>query len=772
MKIKTKLIACSLTMALVPVMTMAITLGWISINSSKETIKAVAMEHLVSVRGNNKARIEQYFEQINNQVLTFANDRMIIDAMSGFKRAVNELESQVGVLNVPAIKKQLDNYYSAQFAAEYSKRNNNKAVASSKLLTQLDPVGAYLQYLYIQRNTNPLGSKNNLDAADDDSHYSQLHGLYHSHINDFLNKFGYYDIFLVDPDSGRVVYSVFKELDYATSLMDGAYANSGLGIAFQRANKSNKTETFLEDFKPYTPSYEDPASFIATAIFDQGKKIGVLVFQMPIDAINNIMTNNQQWKAAGMGNSGESYIIGSDYKTRSISRFLIENKVGYLAALSNAGMATDVVNSIKVKNTNIGLQAVHSQGAKAAISGKTGEEFFSDYRNIPVLSAYAPLNIQGVKWAIISEIDEAEAFLPAEKLQSTIVAIVLLGGIVIGIIAAFLALLFANRTALPMIKMADAMKVGEGDLTCRLDDSGNDEIADIARSFNIFVQSVQQIVMKVTEYSLQLAASSEQVSVTALQANGNVNEQQMQIEQVATAMNEMTATVQEIARHASQAAEEAEKGGQETEEGSRVIEGTINAINQLNGNISEASQTVTTLEHDGEAIGTVLDVIRGIAEQTNLLALNAAIEAARAGEQGRGFAVVADEVRTLASRTQDSTEEIQAMIEKLQHGTKESAGAMEASVKLAEDAVNRAHGGTDALHNITQAIVRIDDMATQIASASEEQSAVAEEINRSITAISDSARDTVTASDESARAGEEMARLASELSGIVSQFKI
>lgn len=770
MKIKTKLSVTSLLMALIPAISMAVIISWMAINSSKEMLRNVAMEHLISVRENNKAQIERYFEQINNQLLSFSDDRMIIDAMVTFKEAVRELEEEADNLDILAIKKQLEQYYSKQFAKEYSRRNSH-SISAVKLLTPLDTVGSYLQYLYIHKNKYPLGEKNSLSSANDSSQYSQLHGLYHSHINNFLGKFGYYDIFLVDPDSGRIVYSVFKEIDYATSLKDGIFAKSGLGIAFNRANKSDKRAAFLEDFNPYTPSYEDPAAFIATPIFEQGKKVGILVFQMPIDKINNIMTYNQQWESVGMGKSGESYLIGPDYKARSISRFLVEDKESYISSMAAAGVERDVLDLIKLKNTNIGLQSIQSVGAKTAISGKTGEEIQLDYRNISVLSAFSPLDIKGVEWAILSEIDEAEAFLPAENLQTKIIVTVLIGSVIVVIIAAIIAFLLSNRIAAPLTQMANTLKLGKGNLNCELDESGNDEIADIAHCFNSFVNSVRQIVGKISEYSLQLATLSEQVSTTALQTNGYVNNQQMQIEQVATAMSELTITVQDVSRNAEQAAQQAKQGDKQAQAGELVIEGTIGAINQLNYKITDAAEKVSMLEQDGEAIGTVLDVIRGIAEQTNLLALNAAIEAARAGEQGRGFAVVADEVRTLASRTQDSTEEIQTMIEKLQKGTKLSAKAMEDSVKLAEEAVNQGHGGTSALQNITQAISSIDEMVEQIASTSNQQSAVSEEINRNVNAISDSAKSTVSASDDSARAGETMAALAADLAKVINQFK-
>jgi len=775
MKIRTKLTLGSLLMALIPSIAITSIISWQAIQSSNQTLHDQAVEHLVSVREINKDRIEQYFTQITNQILTFADDRMIIEAMSSFSNSVTQLESNTTSFDINDMKSQLKQYYSKQFATQYAQRNNNTSVDTSALLNQLDSTSIYLQYQYIQNNNFPLGSKNNLEAANDNSQYSNLHARYHPHINNFLTKFGYYDIFLVEPDSGRIIYSVFKELDYSTSLKDGVYANTGLGIAFKRANNSNKPETFLEDFKPYTPSYEDPASFISTPIFDQGKKIGILIFQMPIDNINTIMTSNQRWKENGMGNSGESYIIGSDYKSRSLSRFLIEDKEHYLVSLKESGESQKVINAIQSKDTNIGLQSVNSKGAKAAIKGITGQEIFPDYRNINVLSAYAPLNIQGVKWAILSEIDEAEAFSATNELKSNIITTALSALIVVTIISAIIGIFFANMISGSLSKIAQAMQNvahGEGDLTQRLDESSHDEISEIAHYFNAFVIKIQLVVKDISLSSVQLSSATEQVSVTSLQTQQNIQNQHLQIEQVAAAMNEMTATVQDIAKNASNAASEAQKGDAETQEGGSVISGTIDAINQLNSNIANASETVLKLEHDGQAIGTVLDVIKGIAEQTNLLALNAAIEAARAGEQGRGFAVVADEVRTLASRTQDSTQEIQTMIEKLQQGTAISAKAMNDSTKLASEAVTKASGGTQALSKITKAIATIDDMTRQIASASEEQIAVAEEINRNIFAISDSAKNTVLASEESARTGQEMANLALNLSDIVNQFKI
>ena len=237
-------------------------------------------------------------------------------------------------------------------------------------------------------------------------------------------------------------------------------------------------------------------------------------------------------------------------------------------------------------------------------------------------------------------------------------------------------------------------------------------------------------------------------------------------------MNEMTATVQEVASHAAHAAEAATSARDEAQGGQRVVSANIDAIQRLADEVMQTAELINRLAEDSNAIGTVLDVIRGIAEQTNLLALNAAIEAARAGEQGRGFAVVADEVRTLAQRTQESTSEIQDMIERLQAGARNAVEAMEKGRAGAESSVRQAVTAGESLQAINQAVAAISDMNLQIATAAEEQSAVAEEINRNITTINMVADETAVGAEQTAEASQELARLAMNLQRIVSQFRV
>jgi methyl-accepting chemotaxis protein len=315
-------------------------------------------------------------------------------------------------------------------------------------------------------------------------------------------------------------------------------------------------------------------------------------------------------------------------------------------------------------------------------------------------------------------------------------------------------------------------KIADGDLTARLEIKGNDEMQLIATDFNSMAEKFEALVQQIVSATSQLAAASEEVAVISKESATNLNKQRSEIEQVATAMNEMSATVQEVARSAGDAAGAAANADNEAKAGNSIVGQASNSIDALAREVENAAEVIQQLASDSESIGSVLDVIKGIAEQTNLLALNAAIEAARAGEQGRGFAVVADEVRTLAGRTQESTQEIESMIDKLQSGAKNAVTAMEAGQEKATIGVDQTKQAGEALAAIIRAVTTINEMNTHIASAAEQQTATTEEMNKNIININRLADETATSAEQSTTASGELSNLASNLQNLVSQFKI
>ncbi len=349
----------------------------------------------------------------------------------------------------------------------------------------------------------------------------------------------------------------------------------------------------------------------------------------------------------------------------------------------------------------------------------------------------------------------------------------LIGGLalLLGVGISSLLSLSIRRPLCHTVEAMENIAAGEGDLTRRLDTNGRDEISHLAEAFNRFVEKMQSAVGKVAGSTAQLASASEELTTITGQSRDSIERQRVQTEQVVTAINEMTATVQEVARSAQNAAEAAKDADGEARTGSQVVSATIDSIDTLAQEVERAASVIHDLEKHSADIGHVLEVIRDIADQTNLLALNAAIEAARAGEQGRGFAVVADEVRTLASRTQDSTKEIESMIEKLQGGAKQAVEVMEGGREQAHGSVEQASKAGDALNSITQAVTTISDMNAQIASAAEQQSQVSEEINRNVTAINDITEENAKGAEQTSESSDGLSHLAHDLQSLVGQFK-
>lgn len=365
-------------------------------------------------------------------------------------------------------------------------------------------------------------------------------------------------------------------------------------------------------------------------------------------------------------------------------------------------------------------------------------------------------------------IDDVEAIFWENS--RTMAFIVLVVAFIVGVVALYIASVITT----PIERLRDMMLQvsGSNDLSLRSNSSAHDEIGEISHAFDRMLQQFSNSLQQVQDAANLLASSSDQMAVVTQQTRANIEQQNVDIEQVATAMNEMSATVHEVANNTTDASNAAAQADEQANSGQRVIAEVKVAITTLAASITKTSELIRGLEKNSDSIGTILDVIRGIAEQTNLLALNAAIEAARAGEQGRGFAVVADEVRTLATRTQQSTTEIQAMIEKLQTGSRQAVAAMAQEQQRAQDNVAQVTRADTTLEEIKRAVSRINDMNLQIASASEEQSAVAEEINRNITNINDLSNSTMQGASEVSAASTTLAQQAAQLQRVVELFRL
>ncbi|MCP4695674.1 MAG: methyl-accepting chemotaxis protein [Gammaproteobacteria bacterium] len=731
-----KLILLFLGIALGPLLVA----GWLIYGQNKEALENDAKNLLVAVRDIKAGQIEAYFKERQGDVKILSANPTAIAAMRAFDEAVEAAAKEQG----------------------------------------MDEIRMMQQYrsLYLD--------KPDLSDARDGSAYSALHAQYHDMFREYQKEYGYYDIFLVEPHSGNIIYSVFKEADFGTSLRSGPYAESNIGDVFKKTvNAGNRNFTKLEDFAHYEPS-KGAASFIASPIFNGTKRIGVLIFQMPIDQINAIMRER-----SGMGDTGETFLTGADKLMRSDSRFSEES--------------------------TIFKQRVDTITANKALNGESGVERTPDYRKNPVLSAYKPLKIGDVRWVILAEIDESEAFAAIDEMVGWMLTIIGVAGFVV----AGLAVLFGASIARPVLAMAQIARklaageldqsvvvkkrdeigvmagafqqmianfreiigeivrvsqgLAEGDMEVRIETDFAGEFAEIKRAnnemterlrgvigetgktleklsngdmrakitgnfvgnfaeikqaANTMAEKLRTVIADVMAASEQISSASEEVSATAQTLSQGSTEQAASVEETTAAMEEMSASVSQNADHAKNTNEIATKTADMAVEGGKAVEETVVAMREI-----------------AKKIG----IIEEIAYQTNLLALNAAIEAARAGEHGRGFAVVATEVRSLAERSQIAAQEISAV-----------AGN---SVKISERA-------GELLTEMVPSITNTASLVQEIATASSQQNAGISQVNQTMEQMDQVTQQNASAAEQLASSSEESAGQAEDLRQMMTYFVV
>ncbi|MBT5020661.1 MAG: HAMP domain-containing protein [Planctomicrobium sp.] len=803
--LRAKILLAFFGVAMIPLTILSVTLYRTSANSLMDN----AFANLDAVRAIKSNQVKDYFGSIENQVKTFSEDAMIVDNMRDMKSAFRNVrvENDVTETELAQYRQEVRNYYSQEFGTEYEKRTGSTTSIDGQL-TPLDDDSVYLQHLYISGNPNPLGSKEVLDAAKDNSEYSKLHGELHPIVRSYLQKFGYYDIFLCDIDTGDIVYSVFKELDYSTSLSKGPYASTNFGKAFQQAADANSPDdVFLVDYEPYKPSYDAAASFISTPIFDGNTKIGVAIFQMPIEKINGIMAER-----TGLGESGETYAVGSDHLFRNDSRFI-----------EDLGVATTIINSeVPVK----------TEAVLGAFNGESGTKVIDDYRGSPVLSSWTPIEIyngngdksKAITWALMSEIDFAEVNQPVNRMAWWAGGMFVFATVLVGSAGYYISTNITKQTGsitdmlgnigigdfdaraeivsedelgqvavalnamcdntLGLIQSADERErieesirklqeemsgIAGGDLTSEAV-VGSDITAPISRTVNEMVHQLRQIIQNVKAATMEVGTSAMQIQVTTSHLSKGSEAQSSQIVDTSAAIEEMAASIQKVAESTAESEQVALNARTVAGQGTKAVAATIDGMSRIRDQVQETSKRIKRLGESSQEVGEIVELIRDIADRTSILALNASIQAAMAGDAGQGFAVVAEEVERLAERSNEATKQIGSLIKAIQTETNEAIAGMEESTKEVVAGSKLASEAGETLTHIDQVSAQLAELIGSISQNTKQQARGADAVAKSMHEISEVTQQTATGTNQAAVSVSQLATMAESLRDSVSQF--
>lgn len=473
--LKSKLIFMLLSIAL----SCILIVGYQGLSNGKAALTDRIYSQLTSVRESKRSQITDWFKEMQNHVKALAIDHTVVRAMREFSSSYNRLENNIlddNELN------SLKDFYSSTYLP-----NLQKSLRGKPSLEQYLPssnASQYLQYQYISSNNHAPGEKHQLDSSEDRTYYSGVHDYYHPVFRSFTKNYDFYDLFLIDLETGNIVYSVAKEPDYATSLKTGPYRTSNVGDLYREVyDTQDLGDVRMTDFDFYRPSNGRPATFMGTTIFDESNNaIGILAIQLPVERLNKVMTGNEGWQYQGLGETGEAFLVGEDYLMRSDVRQLFASDTCYATALAeNSLMDETTASKICQLNTSILLQKVDNEAITQALNGESGTQIVTSYSGEETLVAYAPLIINGLKWAINAQINLDEANVPIISFQKELG----ISTVIIASIVTFLAMTLAYFFTRPISELMQGVrKLSRGDTDVHIELNRNDEYGELAKTFN------------------------------------------------------------------------------------------------------------------------------------------------------------------------------------------------------------------------------------------------------------------------------------------------
>lgn len=578
---------------------------------------------------------------------------------------------------------------------------------------------------------------------------------YDSEFHNFVTELEYGDMLLVDVKSGDVLYSVLKESDYKSNLLTGTAKSSVVATAFRAVKDSNdKNFITITDYQFYEPSNSKPIACIAAPIYNKDEKIGVIIFKMPPTKIDSITSNSGKWESLKLGNSGDVVIVGSDYKMRNTNRF----------------WSSETDSKILEAKSGILLKEGKTEGTMSLMQGITSTEQYIDYRGIPTIATFTPLEIDGLKWGIVVKEDQSEAFKASNSLKEFIIIIVIISMVIVVVVTFIL----ASNISKPLKKLANvALEISEGDLTIEIPiEKRSDEIGTLSNAINIMVRNLREQTKELVNVVNVLASSVSEITVTLSQVTSGATE-------TSSSVSETTSTVEEVKQTVFLSNEKTKKVSTSSKEslevakvGQNATEESIDGMKHINVQMQAIAESILALSEQSQNISELIESVDNISEQSNLLAVNAAIEAAKAGEFGKGFSIVAQEIRNLSEQSKYATKQVRNILKDIQKATNTAVMTTEKGIKLVEKGVDDVSKAGDAIENLIENVNIAAQSVLQIETSSQQQLIGMDQVALAMEGINEASFQNVESMKQLEDATSNLQEMGQNLKKIIERYKV
>lgn len=777
MTITRKLTFGAALLTIVAVIISAGSTGFLAQQQSSKALSQSVEQQFLAVAAGREGALQQRFQADSDQLLSLANSRLTQEAVYGFIRPFVSYRYEVETPTLEQLKSTMASWYSSRYQSLYREQTAGASAPVSQWLDKMTLEGLLIQKYYVADNPHSAAQLALMEDRSDASIYGQQHRRYQSSYAEVVNRYGYQDLMLIDASSANVIYSVTKGPVFASSLQNGPFADSALAELVKALQQQPEQQVMVSRFSEFSGFFNRQVVFVGVQVrhpvYSPTKALGYLVIQIPAERFTALMTGNQQWADIGLGQTGEAYLVGADQRLVTELRPVLTADQQLLPQLVQSVAAEQRPRAQALQRLS-GMAVMESPEVKQALTGSSGIAQTTDYLGRPVLKAWQPVQLGQQQLALITQQSIDESLGSIKTLQQQLVFSVIIAVVLLGLVAALAASMLAKYLTGPLIMLSRRINQAaeQRDLTQQFALTSKDEVADIGAALNLLFGSFAKVIAGLKQHAELTASSATENVQISQQCKEATLVQQKDLGNLSQDANNVIAAMNDMANQMTQAATQASDAQVQATEGAQSVADVATLMRELAQQVADSGENMQALQAAATDISSVLDTIKGVSEQTNLLALNAAIEAARAGEHGRGFAVVADEVRRLSGSTQEATGQIQQMLNRLMQTVNEASVALQSEQRSAQICVEGSVKAEQILSRIRTAVQAISQATEQVAQVASMENKRVGQMEQSLLQVSHSADMTGEAMLQLATTAQDQEALALKMQQSAAEFRV